>query len=348
MKQKGMSYTLAVLSSLLPLQAHTAVPIYSPYLDFTLNAQWTTTPPTPANFLALTTAANIKHVRLAFITDEGNCTPAWGGSSNFYASAPNNPSGTTQVKELANSNVKYTISFGGNAGTDLSKNCTQDQLTNAYIAVLTAYNTSGLEGVDFDIENGTPIPTKIINSVKALQGNPAYNKLKYSFTFKTLPNAMDAPTTGVVVPAAKAANLTFSVNLMTMDYKQGITDMGKAATDAANALHDYLVSLKYDTTTAWSMIQITPMIGLNDSGEFFSLANASSLYQYAINPTHPLSVLSSWSLSRDLPCAAGSSPSTCSGANATGAAQTAPYQFAQALSGLTNTTIVPAKGVVGK
>lgn len=312
---------------------------YSPYIDFTINANWTTTPPSPTNFAATAAAAGTTHLRLAFVTDAGStCTPAWGGSTNFYASSKvGTPSGVAQVKvALPAANVFYTISFGGATGVDLSKICSQADLIAAYKAVVATYGSAKLEGLDFDMENSSVNVSKIVAAIKALQNDPCCNTLKYSFTVPTLPNALgDFGKTAATL--AKQSGVQFQMNIMAMDYGPAFdpADMGAYAVQAANTLHSFLVSLGYDSATAWTMTQVTPMIGLNDTtSEVFTLANAHTLYAFAKDNTHPVPLLAIWALSRDKSCTDVGVSVNCSSADPSGkAVQTSDYQFSKILNG---------------
>ena len=65
------------------------------------------------------------------------------------------------------------------------------------------------------------------------------------------------------------------------------------------------------------MIQVTPMIGVNDTqGEYFTLADANAVAAYASQ--QGLSGIAMWSQARDTPCTSTSANPTCSGANSSG------------------------------
>lgn len=312
------SYSLAV------------APTFSPYIDFTINANWTTTPPTPASFSTLATKGGIHHIRLAFVGDSGNCKPVWGTTNTFPARNPG-AAGVTEVKvNLPAANVFYTISFGGATSVDLSKACSQADLINAYKAVVSTYSSAFLEGLDFDIENGTENVPKIVNAIKALQSDPCCSAFKYSFTVATLPNALGA-TGQTAARLAKQAGIQFNMNVMAMDYGPSFdpADMGALAIQSAQTLHDFLVSLGFSSTVAWSKVQVTPMIGVNDvTSEIFTLANATTLFNFASSATTPVPLLGMWALSRDKPCQLKAVDVNCSSADKTGKpVQTSNYDF---------------------
>ena len=83
----------------------------------------------------------------------------------------------------------------------------------------------------------------------------------------------------------------------------GKCDMGKSATQAAVNLHNYY-------GTPYTQIEITPMVGGNDSpGETFTLANTDTVSSWA--KTNKIAGIHFWSLDRDVDCAAGSSSPIC-------------------------------------
>ncbi len=96
------------------------------------------------------------------------------------------------------------------------------------------------------------------------------------------------------------------VNGMAMDYGDSAApnpagQMGTYAIDVAQSLYGQLSTL-YGTaltsTQLWSMVGVTPMIGVNDaSDEVFQLADASQLVSFA--KQKGLGRLAMWSLTRD-------------------------------------------------
>jgi hypothetical protein len=99
---------------------------------------------------------------------------------------------------------------------------------------------------------------------------------------------------------------------MTMDYGESVApnpkgQMGTYAIDAANSLFGQLQTLYGSSRTStqlWSMVGVTPMIGLNDdTNEVFDQAAASQLVIFA--EQHGMGRISIWSLSRDKANAAG-------------------------------------------
>ncbi|MGH8888338.1 MAG: carbohydrate-binding protein, partial [Acidothermaceae bacterium] len=113
-----------------------------------------------------------------------------------------------------------------------------------------------------------------------------------------------------IVQAAQNVGVTIDiVNIMTMDYYQGDQEMGTAAINAAQATLSQLQSINSSYT--YANVGITPMIGTNDDGSVFSLANADAVRNWATS--NGIGRLAFWSVNRDQPCSgSANSLSTCS------------------------------------
>lgn len=295
---------------------------YSPYVDLTLYLSRDTQYPT--DLPAMSQASGINNYHLAFITDAGNCQPAWGSYSSYSVSSHWSSTLTDQLRQ---NNIHYFVSFGGAAGNDISANCSDDALLQAYQDVINIYHPDGL---DFDIENGTANVAKIMRALAKIQAaNPNF---PISFTLPVMPEGLVSAGEDVVTQA-KQAGLNFSVNIMTMDYGPSYSnDMGQYAIQAANSLFNFLKTLYPQKQDAdlWKMISLTPMIGVNDvNSESFTLADVDAIRNFA-NQNH-LNTLAMWSIARDYPCANQWAQNDCSGNNL----QTSPYQFSTHFMGNT-------------
>lgn len=293
---------------------------FSPYADLTLNTVWNSQYQAvePADLLEPTQASGIRSYHLAFITDSGNCAPAWGGQAAYSVDGR---WASHLTDRLRANQIQYAVSFGGANGNDVSQACQLDQLVNVYEKVIQVYQPNVL---DFDIENGTANIGKVMNALQHIQR--AHRDLRISFTVAVMPEGLAAMGMDVVKQAV-ANHLNFSVNIMAMDYGPAyVNDMGEYAIQAANNTFTFLKQLYPLRTNAelWNMIEVTPMIGVNDvSVEQFTLRNVDTLRNFA-NTNH-LRGLSMWSISRDKPCADKWASSICSGNNL----QTKPYEFSQ-------------------
>ncbi len=293
---------------------------FSPYADLTLSVYWNSQYQDlePIDLTAISQSSGVNNYHLAFITDAGNCNPAWGGQSSYSVS---NGWGSRLTDKMRANSVNYIISLGGASGSDISMSCNELQLISTFEQILKIYQPQGL---DFDIENGSANVLKLMSALKQIQNS--HPDLKISFTLPVLPEGLvDAGKE--IVKQAKANNLNFSVNIMAMDYGPDyIDDMGQYAIQAATNLFTFLREL-YPTksdSALWQMIGVTPMIGVNDiSTEQFTLTNVDTLRHFA--QQNNLKSLSMWSIARDKPCADKWTSSICSSNNL----QSKPYEFSQ-------------------
>jgi hypothetical protein len=268
-------------------------------------------------------------ITLAFAT--GECgSENWGGVPGAALASAN-------VPLLTQAGVKYVISTGGAAG---SFTCGSDSGFETFVG---RWASSGLIGVDFDIEAGQSqqVISNLVARIQAAHGS--HPGLRFSLTIATLANNNGASTaqslgSGVadslnfygdtVINAAKSAFGSWpsyvTVNLMTMDYGSassgvcvvsgGACQMGQSAIQAAFNLHD-----KWGIP--YSAIELTPMIGGNDNtSEQFTLSDADAITRFAAS--QGLAGIHYWSYDRDVDCAPGSASATC---NSIGNAGTRGY-----------------------
>lgn len=309
-KKTAIFFTISVAPVIVIPSAYAATKYFSPYADMTLSVHWDNhyQDLEPVDLIAVSKASGLKSFHLAFITDSGACNPTWGGQPSYGVNAS---WGSHLSDGLRAKNISYTVSFGGASGTDLSKACSTSQLAAAYEKVIKVYQP---RGIDFDIENGTANVATIISALTQVQA--AYPHVDISFTLPVMPEGLTASGQDVLNQAA-AANLHYAVNVMAMDFGPSYTnDMGQYAIQAAINLFNSLKILypQAADNDLWSMIEVTPMIGVNDVNvEQFTLANADTLQKFAA--TNHLGNLHMWSISRDNPCADKSASNVCSGNN---------------------------------
>jgi chitinase len=226
------------------------------------------------------------------------------------------------------------ISSGGAAGYSIPWTCTdQSTIDSALQNIITDYGTNQL---DFDIEGAavadTTSATRLFTAMKDLKAsNPG---LQFSVTIPVLPTGLDNYGVGIVQAAANDGVKIDIVNIMAMDYYQGNQEMGTAAINAAQATLGQLQSI--DSSYTYANVGITPMIGVNDDGSTFTVADAQSVQSWAAS--NGIGRVSFWSLTRDQSCgssvanaiatpmAPASSP-TCSGVSQN------PLDFTSAFGG---------------
>jgi len=266
-----------------------------------------------------------KTISLAFAT--GECgSENWGGVEGAAMA-------TANVSLLTQAGVNYVLSTGGAAG---SFTCGTDSGMATFIG---RWASSGLIGVDFDIEAGQSqdVITALVQRIQTAHGT--YPNLRFSLTLGVLASSQSGASTaqslganavdvfnvyGDDTMAAVKSTLGFTgdastwpsyltVNLMTMDYGSagpgncvvsGATcEMGQSAIQAAYDIHD-----KWGVP--YANVELTPMLGGNDvSSEQFTLADADTVAKFAI--AQSLAGVHYWSYDRDTDCAAGSASATC-------------------------------------
>lgn len=274
-------------------------------------------------------ATGLKYYTLAFVISGGGCKASWNGDTSvtggFWASA---------VNSLRASGGDVIVSFGGAAGTELGVACSSvSSLEKQYQAVIDAYH---LTRIDLDVEgsalDNTSANDRRNKALAALQKAYAAKgtTLKVDYTLPVDPTGLESDGTALLRNAkADGVNVNL-VNIMTMDYGPS-TDMGKAATDAASALHGQLGKIWTSASSSqlWAMEGNTPMIGVNDStNEVFSTGNAKTLESFA--KSHGIQELAYWSENRDQACSkTGTLSDTCSGTSQS------KYQFASIMNGIT-------------
>ncbi|UGT94641.1 chitinase [Mycobacterium ostraviense] len=281
----------------------------------------------PATNFTAVSNAGIKDVTLAFITSNPQAQPAWGGYSAYTINGGSDISYIdNQIAALRSAGISPTISFGGQAGQDLAYTApSAAALAAQYQQVVSTY---GIYKLDFDVEGAMQANNAVLTTqAQAIamlqqQQTAAGTPITVSYTLPVLPSGLVAgPNGGLnVLQIANANGVKIStVNIMAMDYYDpSVTDMGTAAIEAARATHSQLMTMypSMSSQQVWSMIGVTPMIGVNDDpSEIFSLADAQELTAFA--QQNNISALSMWSLARDTTGTVGVATSTGSGVTQT-------------------------------
>ncbi|HEX4142939.1 MAG TPA: cellulose binding domain-containing protein [Pirellulales bacterium] len=276
---------------------------FAPYVDVTLYPTY--------NLVTTTQTGGIKYYTLAFITADSNNQPAWGGYSSYEINGGAfDMALRQQVASVRSLGGDVMASFGGAAGQELAQVITSvPQLTAAYQTVVTDYNLTHL---DFDIEGAAEADHASIDrrsqALAALEQTAAAagHPLQIWYTLPVLPSGLTADGLYVLQSALKYGVQLAGVNIMTMDYGESAApnpqgQMGEYAIQAADSLFGQLQTLYGTSKTSaqlWSMVGITPMIGLNDdTNEVFDEAAAEQVTAFA--QQHGIGRISMWSLNRD-------------------------------------------------
>ena len=304
--------------------AETTKPSYvlAPYIDFTVS-HWDSKSGKMVPSINLhdtSDKAGVKRFTLAFITSAGSCKPAWAGTPTL-ATTGTNAWGLKEVNQFEATGGQVIISFGGENGTMLASNCNQQQLVSNYQNIIDTYHPMG---IDFDIEGGNinaaaTNEAAYIQALKVIkQANP---ELLISFTVPVLPTGLKSnPALIRLLQYAAKENLDYSrLNLMTMDFgpysAPNAQAMGTYTIDSAKSVYSFLKTIyggKKSNVQLWSMIGLTPMIGVNDTApEVFKISAAKQVVRFAANMK--LGAIRFWSLNRDTPCSHTWASPICSG-----------------------------------
>lgn len=255
------------------------------------------------------------NVILSFIVADPTsaCTPLWGGAYTLDA-ASSDLELDRRVSQLRSTGGVVRVSFGGQAGTEMSVACTDaPALANSYQSVVDRY---ALASIDLDIEGASLADTEAgarrAVAIKTVQDQTRENgrTLAVWLTLPVAPSGLTADGVAVVDQMLGAGVDIAGVNGMTMDFNSGVlpsAPYSDVVLEAATALHTQVreayeqIGVILSSTLSWEKVGITPMIGQNDiPGEIFTLKDAEAVNEFA--RTHGVGQLSMWSLNRDSTC----------------------------------------------
>jgi hypothetical protein len=291
--------TAGAVVALAPTSSAAAGSVYSvaPYVDMS-NGQ-------EGMLDTAITGHGLKAYTAAFVLGEG-CTQIWGDTLPIGADSYTDP----LLAKAKSEGASVIISSGGSAGEPLAWTCsTQSTIDAGYQAIINDY---GVTQLDFDIEGAAIADTAAAaRQMQAMKDLKASNpNLQFSMTLPVLASGLTNDGVNILKAAKNAGIRIDVVNLMTMDYYSGTgTEMGQGSVSAAQATLAQMQSV--DSGYSYANLGITPMIGKNDDGSTFTLADAQTVESFAVQ--HSVGRLAFWSVDRDQPCSgtANSLP-TCS------------------------------------
>jgi chitinase len=317
-----------------------AAPVYAPYVDVTL---------TPTYPFQLPSANPVSSVYLSFIVSKPSapCTPTWG---TYYTlgQAAQTLDLDSRVAQLRKQGGSATISFGGQANTELAVGCTNaTELVDAYLAPIDRYHVTT---IDLDLEGGN-LADRAANARRAKAIATIQRQMAARHTplrvWVTLPVSSHGLTAeGVAaVRALLAAHVSLAgVNAMAMDFGPGegaAHDMAGTVERALDATHAQVQSLwraaglQSSAGFAWAHLGATVMLGVNDiTDERFTTADAHELRAFAGREGIPR--VSAWSLNRDSECG-GAFPQTGVVSNTCSGVLQSPLEFTHIFSRLRGT-----------
>jgi chitinase len=243
----------------------------------------------------------------AFATGEG-CSDIWGDT----LPVGNDPTVGAEISTAKADGAQVIISSGGQNGEPLSFTCTSQSTIDAgYQAVINDYGTDYL---DFDIEGAAVADTTGIDqTIQAMKDLKASNPgLVWSLTLPVTPTGLDNYGTAILQDAANLGVTIPLVNIMTMDYYQGSIEMGQAAIAAAKGTLSQMKAV--NSSYSYANVGLTPLLGVNDDGTDFTLADAGTVVSWA--GQNGIGRLAFWSENRDVECPGGAAEKgsdSCSG-----------------------------------
>ncbi len=269
-----------------------------------------------------------RDVALAFVVADPDqaCQPSWGG---YYTpdEAADELELDRRIAQLRAAGGDVTVSFGGQANTELAVACTDvASLTAAYRNVIERYDATT---IDLDIEGDAITDAASIQrrneALATVQKELAADdhQLDVWLTVPVTPSGLTEDGLSLVRTTLQSDLKILGVNVMTMDYGDGTTDMLTASQDAVDGTASQMAAMYQElgitknVTERWASIGATPMIGQNDiDGEVFTLSDAKAFAAFARD--RGLGRVSTWSLNRDHECDATFSnvavhSNTCSG-----------------------------------
>jgi Glycosyl hydrolases family 18 len=251
------------------------------------------------------TGHGLKSYTAAFVLGSG-CNQIWGDTLPIGADSFTDP----LIAKAKSEGASVIISSGGASGLALAWTCsTQSSIDAGYQALINDY---GVTQLDFDIEGAaiadTAATARQMQAMKDLKAaNPS---LKFSMTLPVLASGLTDDGVNIIKAAKDAGIKIDVVNIMTMDFYAGTgTEMGQGSVSAAQATLSQMQSV--DSGYTYANLGITPMIGKNDDGSTFTLADAQTVENFAAQ--NGVGRLAFWAVTRDQPCggSANSLP-TCS------------------------------------
>ncbi|MGW5462340.1 carbohydrate binding domain-containing protein [Streptomyces sp. NPDC003996] len=251
------------------------------------------------------TGHQLKAYTAAFVLGEG-CNQIWGDTLPIG----NDPYTDPEIARARSEGASVIISSGGASGEPLAWTCsTQSSIDSGYQALINDY---GVTRLDFDVEGAAVADTAAAaRQMQAMKDLKASNPgLQFSMTLPVLTSGLTNDGVNILKAAKNAGIKIDVVNIMAMDYYAGTgTEMGPGAIDAARATLAQMQSV--DSGYTYANLGITPMIGKNDDGSTFTLADARTVESFAAQ--NGVGRLAFWSVNRDQPCSgSANSLPTCS------------------------------------
>ena len=207
------------------------------------------------------------------------------------------------MKQYVSKGGYLIISCGGANGPYLEDTMTEDQ---EYTALKSLLDKTGCRALDFDIEGAavadTSATSKRINVLLRLL--KVYPSLYISYTLPVGDpqwGSLTQDSLTLLKTTIKAGLNVNVINGMAMDlYSSTLEkDWGTTAISIIESMKSQIKTLYPAKTDAqvYAMLGVTFMAGENDDGSTFSVANATTVAEYAVK--NKMALISFWALQRD-------------------------------------------------
>ncbi|SER36793.1 PKD domain-containing protein [Natrinema salaciae] len=258
--------------------------VFAPYHH--MNTDPTTAPAEWADL------AGTNYFHLAFVLGTGDGTPAWDGNPN---QAVGETSFGDEIRDLQARGGQAIISFGGATGNYLASDYDDPHaLADAFESVVDEYDCPYID-IDDEAPNGSVVDLRN-EALSILQDRRP--DVHVGYTVRT--RVTGIADTEIITNAIDNGVEIEYVNLMTMNWGW-VRTSAENCIQCAEGAHDQLQEWFPDKSDAelYDMIGITPMIGVQNSGEPFYPDDAAEVRSYA--EEHDIGLLSFWSIERDNP-----------------------------------------------
>ena len=241
-------------------------------------------------------AAGLDSATLAFAITRGTCA--------FDANITGR---LADARSYVAAGGRLIVSLGGADGTYAEISCTTDDSLFNLIDKLIV--DTGTRRLDFDVEGtqlsnttGTARRARVLARLQA-----KYPDMYLSFTLPGWLNGLNTDAVNLLKTTVSAGVKIDVINIMSMDY--GATNlrtmvvpptMTQAVMNGVKASATQIESVYPAKSQAqiYAMMGITPMIGINDDGTVFTLADAQAIADFA--KSNGIGFLSYWSFQRDV------------------------------------------------
>ncbi|HEY1534058.1 MAG TPA: glycosyl hydrolase family 18 protein, partial [Polyangiaceae bacterium] len=246
-----------------------------------------------SSLVDLQTKSGVHDVTLAFVLSGNN-----GCSTDGTI-----PGALKDIKAFVAAGGHVKASFGGASGKYVEANCADAAtLATAYSNFVDA---TGITDLDFDIEQNAMLTTAMnTRRGQALKMVQDAKHIQVSLTLQTDENGLSGGARACMQGAVDAGVSIYHVNLMVMDYgnKPAGTPIAPIAIGSLNGALGQIKKIIPTLTDeqGWAMLAACPDIGQNDDNEIFTLTDAQTLTDFAIQKK--LGLITFWNIQRDQTC----------------------------------------------